>query len=54
MTDSRTEVEAWRGSLALADRHGLTVYDAAYLELAIRRELPLSNLDRVLRIAAMV
>jgi predicted nucleic acid-binding protein len=28
------------------------VYDAAYLELALRRELPLATLDRELRAAA--
>jgi predicted nucleic acid-binding protein len=31
--------------LALARRHGLTVYDAAYLELAQRLGLPLATLD---------
>lgn len=29
------------GVLALAEKHGLTAYDAAYLELAQRRRLPL-------------
>jgi hypothetical protein len=37
---------------ALADRHGLTSYDAAYLELAVRRRLPLATLDKAL-LAAM-
>lgn len=32
-------------TLALAMRHNLTVYDAAYLELAIRRRIPLATLD---------
>ncbi len=31
--------------LDLSRRHNLTVYDAAYLELAERKELPLSTLD---------
>jgi predicted nucleic acid-binding protein len=35
-----------------AARHGLSAYDAAYLELAIRRRLPLATLDEVL-LAAM-
>jgi predicted nucleic acid-binding protein len=39
--------------VTLADRHGLTVYDAAYLELAIRTSLPLASLDRGLRTAAI-
>ena len=38
--------------LLLARRHRLTVYDAAYLELAARRNLPLATLDRALREAA--
>jgi predicted nucleic acid-binding protein len=38
--------------LALGEKHGLTVYDAAYLELAQRRRLPLGTLDMHLRKAA--
>lgn len=37
---------------ALAERHRLGSYDAAYLELAIRRKLPLATLDAAL-LAAM-
>lgn len=33
----------------LAAKHGLTSYDAAYLELGKRRNLPLATLDRKLR-----
>lgn len=40
--------------LALAERHALTIYDAAYLELAHRRQLPLGSLDADLRKAAQV
>lgn len=36
----------------LARRHGLSAYDAAYLELAVRRKLPLATLDHRLRDAA--
>jgi predicted nucleic acid-binding protein len=36
----------------LAARHALSVYDAAYLELAQRRRLPLGCRDRALRDAA--
>jgi len=39
-------------SVELAIRHGLTVYEAAYLELAIRRGLPLATLDEALAAAA--
>ena len=51
-SDSETERQAWRSTLRLAERHRLTVYDAAYLELALRRGLPLASLDRELRAAA--
>jgi predicted nucleic acid-binding protein len=33
---------------ALAVEHGLTVSDATYLELAIRRKLPLASRDELL------
>jgi predicted nucleic acid-binding protein len=38
--------------LTLARRHRLTVYDAAYLELAGREALPLATLDEELAAAA--
>ena len=38
--------------LSLARRHGLTVYDAAYLELALRRAASLATLDTKLSSAA--
>lgn len=38
--------------LDLGEKYGLTVYDAAYLELARRRNLPLGALDAELRKAA--
>jgi predicted nucleic acid-binding protein len=38
--------------LALARKHNLTGYDAAYLELARRQGLPLASLDRALVAAA--
>lgn len=43
----------WPAVAALAARHGLTVYDASYLELAVRTALPLATLDRQLRQAAL-
>jgi predicted nucleic acid-binding protein len=33
----------------LAARHGLTAYDAAYLELSLRRKLPLATVDAALK-----
>ena len=44
--------KAWSAILKLAIRHQLATYDAAYLELALRRDLPLATLDRNLRRAA--
>lgn len=52
-TDQQTDPYAWTDTLNLADHFRLTVYDAAYLELARRRALPLATLDQELRIAAM-
>ncbi|MGB6676096.1 MAG: type II toxin-antitoxin system VapC family toxin [Terriglobales bacterium] len=51
-TDSETDRQAWGATARLAGRHRLTLYDAAYLELALRRELPLATLDRDLQTAA--
>jgi predicted nucleic acid-binding protein len=51
-TDEQPETESRDGVLSLARRHGLSAYDAAYLELALRRGLPLATLDRCLREAA--
>ncbi len=39
-------------TVALARRHGLTIYDALYLELAHRLGLPLATADRALTRAA--
>ena len=43
---------ALSSTLALAAEYKLTAYDAAYLELALRRDLPLATLDSDLRRAA--
>lgn len=40
--------------LALSEKHNLTVYDAAHLELAYRRQLSLGTLDIDLQKAAQV
>jgi len=50
--DQQTDAQAWADTLALADLHRLTLYDAAYLELARRRKLPLATLDTELLAAA--
>ena len=51
-TDNETSARAWREILTLARVEGLTTYDAAYLELAIRRGLPLQTKDAALLAAA--
>jgi predicted nucleic acid-binding protein len=40
--------------LALALRHDLSAYDAAYLDLALRRQLPIATVDAALADAARV
>lgn len=50
--DRGTNRQAWSATLRLCDRFGLTPYDAAYLELALRRRLPLATLDGALARAA--
>jgi predicted nucleic acid-binding protein len=50
--DQETTAHAWRETLALARAQGLTTYDAAYLELAVRRGIPLVTKDETLRVAA--
>ena len=51
-TDPETRARVFAESLALARQHQLSLYDAVYLELAIRRNLPLATLDGALRQAA--
>jgi predicted nucleic acid-binding protein len=50
--DGQTAESAWVAVLELAEKHSLTAYDAAYLELALRRRLPLATLDLGLAQAA--
>ncbi|EPR34801.1 PilT protein domain protein [Alkalidesulfovibrio alkalitolerans DSM 16529] len=46
--DEGTGRQAFGETMALAAAHGLTSYDAAYLELAMRGGLPLATRDRAL------
>jgi predicted nucleic acid-binding protein len=46
IVDAQTDSRAWNAALELADRFLLTLSDAAYVELAQRRALPLATLDR--------
>ena len=50
--DQESDLQAWGATAKLAALHHLTLYDAAYLDLARRRCLPLATLDHELRVAA--
>jgi predicted nucleic acid-binding protein len=50
--DEATHINALSSTLALGRQEGLAAYDAAYLELALRLELPLATLDTRLAEAA--
>lgn len=50
--DNEAPQRAFSHLLPLCRKHKLTSYDAIYLELAIRRKLPLATLDEPLRKAA--
>jgi predicted nucleic acid-binding protein len=50
--DEETKRHAFGNTVNLAREHNLSAYDAAYLELAIRRGLPLATLDDKLRTVA--
>ena len=45
VTDQDSAGRIWREVLALARSHRLTTYDAAYLDLAIHRAMPLATND---------
>ena len=50
--DEETRAHAFGDTAGLARAHGLSAYDAAYLELAMRRGLQLATLDEKLLAAA--
>jgi predicted nucleic acid-binding protein len=52
--DGETDRQAWTTTRELSRIHNLTVYDAAYLELAARLRQPIASLDRALLAAARV
>jgi predicted nucleic acid-binding protein len=51
-TDGQTDQRALHGTLDLACRYGLSAYDAAYLDLALRKTMPIATLDERLVAAA--
>jgi predicted nucleic acid-binding protein len=50
--DDETTARAWGATVNLARDKNLSIYDASYLELAMRRGLPLASLDERLRAVA--
>ena len=52
VVDTMTSNHAWLETMELAERHNLTLYDASYLELSLRRSLPLATFDKSLKKAA--
>ena len=50
--DNQTAKQAMSATILLASEHNLSAYDAAYLELALRYQVPLATLDADLRKAA--
>lgn len=47
--DGETAARSWADTIHLARAHNLSAYDATYLELAIRRGLPMACLDGKLK-----
>jgi predicted nucleic acid-binding protein len=52
VTDAQTDRRAWAETLGISREDGLTLYDAAYLELAIRTGSSLASFDGDLVAAA--
>lgn len=52
--DDETAGRSWTTTARLAEQHGLTAYDATYLELAMRCGMPLATSDTALIAAANV
>jgi predicted nucleic acid-binding protein len=52
MVDEQSTTAAFHAVSDLAEKYGLTVYDATYLELALRRKASLATRDLPLRRAA--
>jgi predicted nucleic acid-binding protein len=53
ITDEETASRSATETFSLARQYGLTIYDAAYLELAIRRDSTLATVDKALAKASV-
>lgn len=53
VVDIMTSHHAWLETMDLAERYNLSLYDASYLELALRRSVPLATLDKPMKQAAI-
>lgn len=49
--ESSTRAQVWSTTTDLGRRHGLSAYDASYLDLCLRLDLPLATLDQSLAAA---
>ena len=54
LVDDEMSVRAWGDTLNIARAQNLSAFDAAYLEVAMRRGLPIATLDDELKTAALV
>jgi predicted nucleic acid-binding protein len=52
LVDHEAAGHAWSDTMILAARHNITLYDGSYLELSLRRQLPLATFDTALQKAA--
>lgn len=51
--DKSTSNHAWLETMELAEKYDLSLYDASYLELAIRLSIPIATFDKQLKNAAV-
>jgi predicted nucleic acid-binding protein len=52
--DDETVGQCWSNTISIARQHHSTVYDAAYVELALRRGLSIATLDRKMKVAGVM
>lgn len=52
IVDALTPYHAWQETIELAESYDLSLYDASYLELALRMNIPIATFDKQLKHAA--